>query len=121
MTLPGHRRLQLKPNCKVMLVWNMSTNLMNGSIGTFVAVKDNVLFVSFDKIGIIEIGCVTWIKRNRNGEKVGSVTQFPVIPAYAVTCHKSQGLTLPAAVVHCTREYVPGLIYVAVSRVRSPN
>ena len=44
----------------------------------------------------------TWVKRNRGGEIVGSVFQFPVVPAYAVTCHKSQGLTLPAAIVHCS-------------------
>ena len=41
--------------------------------------------------------------------------------AYAITCHKSQGLTVDAAVVHCSREYVPGLIYVAVLRVKSPE
>lgn len=41
--------------------------------------------------------------------------------AYAVTCHKSQGLTLAFAIVHCYREYVSGLIYVAISRVKSPE
>lgn len=69
----------------------------------------------------MKIGRKTWIKRNRCGQRVGSICQFPLIPAYAVTCHKSQGLTLPAAVNHCSREYVPGLIYVAVSRVRGPE
>ena len=39
--------------------------------------------------------------------------------AYAVTCHKSQGQTLSSAVVHCSQEFVPGLTYVAISRVRS--
>ena len=53
--------------------------------------------------------------------KVGSVTQFPIVPAYDITCHKSQGLTLPAVVLHCSREYVPGLIYVSISRVTSPD
>ena len=39
---------------------------------------------------------------------------------YAITCHKSQGLTLPAAVVfHCSKEFVPGLTYVAYTRVKS--
>ena len=51
---------------------------------------------------------------------MGSVTQYPLVLAYAVTCHKSQGLTLSSAVVHCSRKFVSGLIYVAVSLVRSP-
>ena len=59
--------------------------------------------------------------RDRNGIEIGSVIQFPIIPAYAITCHKSQGLTLSAVVLHCSREYVPGLIYVGISRVKSPD
>ena len=38
-----------------------------------------------------------------------------------VTCHKSQGLTLPSAVIHCTKESVPGLIFVSMTRVKSAN
>lgn len=68
----------------------------------------------------MEIKKETWLKRDRNGQKVGSVMQYPIVLAYAVTCHKSQGLTLSSAIVHCLREFVSGLIYVAVSRVRSP-
>ena len=59
--------------------------------------------------------------RNPQGEKIGSVTRFPVILAYAVTCHKSQGLELPGVVLHCSKEFVPGLIYVAMSRVKSQD
>ena len=121
MTWPGHRCLQLKPNCKIMLVWNKSAQLFNGQLGNFIGVKGDVLLIYFEIVGVIEIGRETWIKRNRVGQRIGSVSQFPIILAYAVTCHKSQGLTLPAVVVHCSQEYVPGLIYVAVSRVRSPD
>ena len=49
---------------------------------------------------------------------MGTRTQFPVVLFYASTCHKSQGLTLPSAVIHCSKEFVSGLMYVAVSRVR---
>ena len=119
MSWPGVEVLQVKRGCKVMLVWNLSEDLKNGSVGVFTGVKGDDLLVSFEGVGEVEISRQTWIKRNRTGHKMGSVKQFPLVLAYAVTCHKSQGLTLPSAIVHCSREYVSGLIYVAVSRVKS--
>ena len=120
ITWPDYRVLQLKRGCKVMLVWNKSDDLRNGSIGVFKDVQNDALIVSFEGVGDVEITRETWIKRNHAGVAIGSVCQFPAILTYAVTCHKSQGLTLSAAVIHCSKEYVPGLIYVAVSRVKSP-
>jgi hypothetical protein len=47
-------------------------------------------------------------------------TQFPLVLAYTITVHKSQGVSLEIAVLNITdREFVPGLTYVAVSRVQS--
>ena len=121
MNWPGYHVLQLKRNCKIMLLWNKSDHLKNGSIGVFKDVQNDALLVSLEGVGVVEVKRETWIKSNHAGVAVGSVSQFPVIPSYAITCHKSQGLTLPAAVIHCSKEYVPGLIYVAVSRVKSPD
>jgi hypothetical protein len=51
-----------------------------------------------------------------------SRTQFPVTIAYAITIHKAQGMTLQRAVLNVTdRDFVPGLSYVAVSRVKALN
>ena len=121
MSWPGVEILQLKRGCKVMLVWNWSDNLKNGSVGVFTGVRGDDLLVFFADVGVVAISRQTWIKRNLTGQKMGGVTQFPLVLAYAVTCHKSQGLTLVSAIVHCSREYVSGLIYVAISRVKSPE
>lgn len=114
--------LFLKRDCKVMPLWNKSESLKNGSIGTFKRVLDkDKLLVYFEKVGNVAIERVTWIQKNRQGETIGVVHQFPLTPAYAITCHKSQGLDLPAVVVHSSKEFVPGLLYVAMSCVLSAD
>ena len=120
MSWPGERILQLKTGCKVMLVWNKSDDLKNGSTRIFKGTRGDSLLVFFEGVGVVEINRETWVKRNRNGQKVGSITQYPIVLAYVVTCHKSQGLTLASAIVHFSRKYISGFTYVAVSRVQSP-
>ena len=89
--------------------------------GNFKSVDGNKLLIYFEKVGTVAIERVTWVQRNRQGEKIGSVSQFSVILRYALMCHKSQGLKLPAVVLHLSKEFVPGLVYVAMSRVRSAD
>ena len=52
-------------------------------------------------------------------EVVGSFTQFPVKLAWAVTVHKSQGLTFDKAIIDVGQAFAPGQVYVALSRLRS--
>ena len=52
-------------------------------------------------------------------EVVGSFTQYPVKLAWAVTVHKSQGLTFDKAIVDVGQAFAPGQVYVALSRLRS--
>ena len=104
-----------------MLVWSLSAKLKNGSVGVFTGVQGDHLLVFCEGVGVVEISQQTWIKRNLTRQKMKGVTQFPLVLAYAVTCQKSQGLTLASAIVHCSREYVSRLIYVAISRIRSPE
>ena len=102
-----------------MLLWNRNEHLCNGTTGTFLGQHGtNHILVDFEGVGQIRLKRELWQKRGRSGEVVGSRTQYPVALSYATTCHKSKGLTLPAAVVHCTKEFVPGLIYVSVTRVQ---
>ncbi|KAL9967257.1 hypothetical protein ACROYT_G025442 [Oculina patagonica] len=118
ISCPAAQKLLLKPGVKVMVVWNVSDKVKNGTSGKFIAVKEDMLEVEIEGYGRLLLSRKTWSKRNRAGQVVGSRTQFPVVLFFACTCHKTQGLTLQSAVVHCSKEFVPGLIYVAVSRVR---
>ena len=63
----------------------------------------------------------TWNKRPETGSIVGARKQFPVAAMYAITCHKSQGLALPAVVLHSSKAFVAGLTYVACTRVETVN
>src|SRR5690606_15939659 len=52
-------------------------------------------------------------------EVVGTFEQFPVKLAWAVTVHKSQGLTFDSAIIDVGRAFAPGQVYVALSRLRN--
>lgn len=49
------------------------------------------------------------------------VSQFPLIPATAITIHSSQGMTLDEVVIRADRAFAPGQVYVALSRLRAPE
>ena len=119
MTWPGEQSVFLKSDCKVMLLWNKSESLKNGSIETFKSVVDgDKLLVHFEKVSTVEIDQVMWIQRNHQGGTIGVVHQFPLTLGYTVIYHTSQGLELPAVVGLLSKEFVTGLVYIAMSRVR---
>ena len=118
ISCPADVRLLLKPGVKVMVVWNVLEKIKNGTSGLFIWIKGDRLEVEVEGHGRVLLKRETWSKRNRAGQVVGSRTQYPLVLFFACTCHKTQGLTLPGVVVHCSKEFVPGLLYVAVSRVR---
>ena len=122
----GHAQLlkvkTLKPNCNVMLLYNINSQPRNGSLGKFIDVDNSEnterLLVHFLKVGTVAINRRTWYKYDRNGCIQASRTQFPLAPCYATTIHKAQSLTMDAIVVHCSQEFVSRQRYVALSRVR---
>ena len=108
------KTIHLKEGCSVLLLYNISEDLRNGTTGKLVKVEEDSLTVAFPKVGHKKIARKTWYV-------LGSRTQFPVVPSYAVTVHKSQGMTLNSVVVHCTCEFVPGQTYVALSRIKKDD
>lgn len=103
--------LTLKLNCRVMLLYNISDKLKNGSQGVFVGFKkdqsERSLLVNFPPVGTIAINQRTWCKYDQNGKIVATRTQFPLAPCYAITVHKAQSMTMDKIVVHCSQEFVP--------------
>ena len=67
---PADQVLLLKPGCLVMLLWNKSDTLRNGSRGKFVGVKGDGVLVHFDGEGHVLLRKETWTKTLRTGEVI---------------------------------------------------
>lgn len=113
--------LRLKLGAQVMCIKNsQEKKYVNGSLGTVVGFdKEN----DYPKIELqsgrkITITPDTWELMDGD-KKRASVVQLPLRLAWAITVHKSQGMTLDAARIDLSRAFVEGMGYVALSRVRS--
>ena len=114
--------LTVAVGARVMLRRNIDTKhgLVNGAIGTIVAITSQRITVKFDHI--IEPYPVERVKSKFMLMKSFFIyrKQFPLILAYAVTIHKCQGLSLNCAIIDLSNKvFSPGMAYVALSRVRS--
>ncbi|USZ14424.1 AAA family ATPase [Moraxella sp. FZFQ2102] len=128
--------LTLKIGAKVMFVKNMPLlGVYNGTMGEIKAfmgvsgkqykdakaVIDEVAYpiVQLNNGGEVLAEPEEWTTEGRDGEVLASVTQVPLCLAWAITVHKSQGMTLDAAEIDLSKTFEMGQGYVALSRLRS--
>ena len=119
--------LKLRVGARVMTLINDSKQgYYNGSMGTVTSITKKSIGVMLDNGQEVGIEPYTWVDKEYviNGKDIktvekGSCTQFPITLGWAITIHKSQGLTFDNVVIHCPYAFAPGMLYVALSRCRS--
>lgn len=113
--------LRLKEGALVMAVKNaLDKKYANGSIGTVVGFERGTEYpiVLFRSGKEVVMQPDSWELRDGD-KKRASISQIPLRLAWAITVHKSQGMTLDAARIDLRKAFVEGMGYVALSRVRS--
>ena len=111
--------LRLKLGARVMFVKNnFEQGYANGTLGKVVFCDYSGPQIMTTSGKIIKVEKTTWIIEEE-GKKKASIEQFPLRLAWAITVHKSQGMSLDAVEVDLSKSFEKGMGYVALSRVRS--
>ncbi|MCF8218617.1 MAG: helix-turn-helix domain-containing protein [Bacteroidales bacterium] len=129
---PLEETLTLKKGAQVMFIKNDYSGeqrYYNGKIGTVSELDNEGVTVSFDDEAMtVDVETYTWenkrfVMNKESGEieeKInGEFKHFPLKLAWAITVHKSQGLTFDKAIIDVSKAFAPGQIYVALSRLRN--
>ena len=117
--------LTLKKNAKVMFVKNnFDMGYINGSLGEVIGFEEDDDHGILPKVKLTD-GTVlivppeTWSVDNDAGKTIASFQQIPLRLAWAITIHKSQGMTLEAAEINLAHTFEKGQGYVAISRLKA--
>lgn len=129
---PNDTELVLKTGAQVMFIKNDLSGdrlFFNGKIGKIISFDDDVIVVRCPGDDFsIRVEKAEWqnMKYTLNDETkeidetvIGTFTQYPLKLAWAITIHKSQGLTFDRAVIDASAAFAHGQVYVALSRCRS--
>jgi hypothetical protein len=129
-SFPAEKTLHLKEGAQVMFIKNdkgETRRYFNGKIGSIERISGDKIVVVFPgerEELVVEKEVWKNIRYNYDREKdkieeeeLGSFSQYPLRLAWAITIHKSQGLTFQRAVIDAGASFAPGQVYVALSRL----
>ncbi len=129
---PIEKTLELKIGAQIMFVKNDPTGaqrFFNGKIGIVSSISDSAIEIKFSEPSAsIKVEPYVWknlkYKLNETSNEIeeivaGTFTHYPIKLAWAITVHKSQGLTFDKAIIDASDAFAPGQVYVALSRLRS--
>ena len=129
---PTELNLDLKVGAQVMFIKNdISPDKLyyNGKIGRVTAIDDDVIYVQTGADGDeLEVYPADWTNvkysldattKEIKAEPIGTFRQYPLKLAWAITIHKSQGLTFEKAIIDASAAFAHGQVYVALSRCKT--
>lgn len=126
---PTAQKMELKEGAQVMFIKNdlsEEKQFFNGRIGHISELSKKQILVTFEDGNVVEAPLHKWENKryslnketNEIEEKIlGSFEQYPLKLAWAVTVHKSQGLTFEKAILDLSGAFAQGQVYVALSRL----
>lgn len=128
---PAEKTLELKNGCQVMFLKNdtQGARYYNGKLGIITSLDDDHIKVrGLDDDTEVEVTPDVWTNAryviDKESKEIreeidGEFRQYPLRLAWAITVHKSQGLTFDRAVIDVNAAFAAGQVYVALSRLRS--
>ncbi|MBF4492462.1 helix-turn-helix domain-containing protein [Flavobacterium sp. MR2016-29] len=131
---PVEENLKLKVGAQIMFVKNdlsFEKRYFNGKMGVIKSLSPEEIFVHFpEENKTIEVEKYEWknirykvneLTKEIEEEVLGTFAHYPIKLAWAITVHKSQGLTFEKAALDVSQVFLPGQAYVALSRLTSLN
>lgn len=127
---PTANSLTLKKGAQVMFIKNdTERRFINGTLGEIRSIDKNCIAVRLAESGkTIEVEPMEWQNiryqfddetKEISSKQIGRFKQYPLKAAWAITVHKSQGLTFDKAIIDVHAAFSPGQAYVALSRCRT--